>query len=302
MTIVRDLGPFILTPTDLSNEIGGLRIELKERERICKESIQKREIYDSSFVGLELAKSRRQNPDFFHRFPNPNPKAPPKLLVHALRALLHLSSRPVPHTLSIMADDTSKPPSPSPTPNSAIPNDPSLTNYDPSKPWSNIYNILTNRMSPVGKFHYREDSYIKNEKQDCTNCEEWRDWLFKYSPMIIFLQKNIRDLNGDLNASNVRCRRCPARLEEDDAVEEGKGDGKAEGEKPIKVYRQGGGFSPDHGILICANEMRNKKHLEDTLAHEMVHAWDHLRWKVDWADLRHAACTEVYSYPAASKD
>ena len=52
-------------------------------------------------------------------------------------------------------------------------------------------------------------------------------------------------------------------------------------------------FSPDHGILICANEMRDKKHLEDTLAHEMVHAWDHLRWKVDWADLRHAACTEV---------
>jgi len=57
--------------------------------------------------------------------------------------------------------------------------------------------------------------------------------------------------------------------------------------------RQGGGFSPDHGILICANEMRDRKHLEDTLAHEMVHAWDHLRWKVDWADLRHAACTEV---------
>lgn len=57
--------------------------------------------------------------------------------------------------------------------------------------------------------------------------------------------------------------------------------------------RQGGGFSPDHGIMVCANEMRSQGHLEDTLAHEMVHAWDHLRWKVDWSDLRHAACTEV---------
>ena len=101
--------------------------------------------------------------------------------------------------------------------------------------------------------------------------------------MVIFLQKNIRDLNGDLNATNVRCKRCPARRDDEG-----------------KLYRQGGGFSPDHGILICANEMRDRKHLEDTLAHEMVHAWDHLRWKVDWADLRHAACTEVWSLEAGS--
>ena len=66
-----------------------------------------------------------------------------------------------------------------------------------------------------------------------------------------------------------------------------------EGKVVERRVRQGGGFSPDHGILICANEMRSRGHLEDTLAHEMVHAWDHLRFKVDWADLRHAACTEV---------
>lgn len=59
------------------------------------------------------------------------------------------------------------------------------------------------------------------------------------------------------------------------------------------MRRQGGGFSAGHGILICANEMRSRGHLEDTLAHEMVHAWDSLRWKVKEGDLRHAACTEV---------
>lgn len=72
------------------------------------------------------------------------------------------------------------------------------------------------------------------------------------------------------------CRRCPTRIDENG-----------------RRVRQGGGFSPDHGIQICANEMRSQGHMEDTLAHEMVHAWDHLRFKVDWADLRHAACTEV---------
>lgn len=40
--------------------------------------------------------------------------------------------------------------------------------------------------------------------------------------------------------------------------------------------------------------MKDQGHLEDTMAHEMVHAFDHLRFKVNWTDnLRHAACTEV---------
>jgi inner membrane protease ATP23 len=160
---------------------------------------------------------------------------------------------------------------------SANENDPAQTGYDPEAPWTNIYNILTGRMTPIGQHYFREDKYIQNEARDCKNCDEWRDWCFKYSPTVIFLRKNIEALNGDLNGKNVQCRRCPTRR-----TEEG------------QFVRQGGGFSPDHGILICANEMRDRKHLEDTLAHEMVHAWDHLRWKVDWADLRHAACTEVW--------
>jgi mitochondrial inner membrane protease ATP23 len=164
--------------------------------------------------------------------------------------------------------------------NAANDNDPTQTGYDPEAPWTNIYNILTGRMTPIGQHYFREDKYVQNETRDCKNCDEWRDWCFKYSPTVIFLKKNIEALNGDLNAKNVRCRRCPTRR-----TEEG------------SFVRQGGGFSPDHGILICANEMRDRKHLEDTLAHEMVHAWDHLRWKVDWADLRHAACTEVCSLP-----
>lgn len=43
--------------------------------------------------------------------------------------------------------------------------------------------------------------------------------------------------------------------------------------------------------------MRDQGHLEDTMAHEMVHAYDHLRFKLDWdSDLRHAACTEVCDF------
>ena len=92
-------------------------------------------------------------------------------------------------------------------------------------------------------------------------------WIRK-GPVIRFLSDNIRQLGGDLSSHNVYCRRC--------------------------TNRKAGGFDPEYGILICANEMRDQGHVEDTLAHEMVHAYDHLRFKVDWSDnLRHAACTEV---------
>lgn len=47
--------------------------------------------------------------------------------------------------------------------------------------------------------------------------------------------------------------------------------------------------------------MKDQGHLEDTMAHEMVHAYDHLRFKVDWTNnLRHAACTEVSTIPGRS--
>ena len=169
-------------------------------------------------------------------------------------------------------------------------NDPPKTGYDPAAKWTNYYNILTSKMTPAGQEAFREDAYIRNEARDVANAEQWRDYLFTYSPTIRFLNSKIRDLNGNLDKDNVHCRRCPTRIVKDEVTGE-----------DVKV-RQGGGFSPDHGILICANEMRNRGHLEDTLAHEMVHAWDHLRWKVDWSDLRHAACTEVshLSFPSSA--
>jgi inner membrane protease ATP23 len=188
-----------------------------------------------------------------------------------------------------MAADTSDSSGASPTPSpvgQASGNDPSVTGYDPTAKWRNYFNILTNRMTDAGKERFREDAYIRNEARDCARCDEWRDYLFNYSPIIRFMSKNITELNGKLDGDNVQCRRCVTRVVQDKDEN---------GHVVEKRVRQGGGFSPDHGILICANEMRSRGHMEDTLAHEMVHAYDHLRFKVDWSDLRHAACTEVHS-------
>ncbi|KAJ5102897.1 Mitochondrial inner membrane protease atp23 [Penicillium argentinense] len=132
----------------------------------------------------------------------------------------------------------------------------------------NMYSILTGKMSAEGIEQFRVARDIRNEAADCKRCDEQRDFLLQYSPVIRFLSDNIKQLGGDLHSHNIYCRRC--------------------------TNRKAGGFDPEYGILICANEMKDQGHLEDTMAHEMVHAYDHLRFKVNWTDnLRHAACTEV---------
>ena len=82
-----------------------------------------------------------------------------------------------------------------------------------------------------------------------------------------FIQTEVAKLGVDINSTNVRCKRCTA--------------------------DQSGGFDLNYGILLCANHMRNRGHIEDTMAHEMVHAYDYMRFKVDNWNLRHQACTEV---------
>ncbi|KAL1857675.1 Mitochondrial inner membrane protease atp23 [Diaporthe australafricana] len=167
-------------------------------------------------------------------------------------------------------------------PNPYLENNPTRTGFDPKTQWwVNYFKILTGQVTNEGVFHYREHRYRANEARDVARCEEHRDWLFAYSPTVRFLNDRIAELNHGqgMTPSNVLCRRCPARLT-----------------AGLQVERQSGGFEPAHGILVCANEVRNRGHLEDTLAHEMVHAYDQLRFEVDFRgerDLRQAACTEI---------
>lgn len=190
------------------------------------------------------------------------------------------TSSSTPHTPS----SSTKPTQPN---NLYLENDPARTGFDPKTQWwVNYFRILTSQVTPEGAFHYRESRYRANEARDVARCEEYRDWLFAYSPTVRFLNEKVAELNHGrgLDPASVVCRRCPARLTAD-----------------LQVQRQGGGFEPAHGILVCANEVRNRSHLEDTLAHEMVHAYDQLRFEVDFRgerNLKQAACTEVSLYEA----
>lgn len=51
------------------------------------------------------------------------------------------------------------------------------------------------------------------------------------------------------------------------------------------------------GIVICSDNIKNynlsNDHVERTIVHEMVHAYDHCRAKMDWTNCHHMACTEI---------
>lgn len=81
------------------------------------------------------------------------------------------------------------------------------------------------------------------------------------------MKEQIAKVGGNINGSNIICDECDE--------------------------FKSGGFHPELGILLCSNRIYSKWHLEDTLTHEMVHAYDHCKFNVDWMDLRHHACSEI---------
>ncbi|MCJ1411329.1 Mitochondrial inner membrane protease atp23 [Ptychographa xylographoides] len=159
-----------------------------------------------------------------------------------------------------------------PTIESKKPGEPNSTGYTPGDETftrlRNWFVLLMGNMNQEGIEQYANDIDLRNEEADCKKCEKRRDYLLQYSPIVTFMRDKINQLGGDIHNGNIHCRRC--------------------------TTAQSGGFDPEYGIRICANQLRNQGHLEDTLAHEMVHAYDHLRFKVEWRNnLRHAACAEI---------
>lgn len=137
--------------------------------------------------------------------------------------------------------------------------------------WSTTFSIMLNRMTNTRNIEQERGYFSEMDalKADsiCKRCESNKDYFLQYSPVVTFLKDEVAKLGGDLNSTNILCRIC--------------------------TTEQSGGFSLDHGILLCANKFRNRGHQEDTMAHEMVHAWDHLKFKVEAENLRHQACLEI---------
>lgn len=117
------------------------------------------------------------------------------------------------------------------------------------------------------------------------NCERWKKDLLNYSasvfpfhlyisltgdvgPPVQFMLKHLKLAGVDCTPAHIPCIPCD--------------------------LTRSGGFSPDAGaVVLCQGNFLNKKHVEHTLVHELVHMYDHAVFNVDWSNLRHHACSEV---------
>ncbi|KAG9290280.1 hypothetical protein G9A89_022256 [Geosiphon pyriformis] len=97
--------------------------------------------------------------------------------------------------------------------------------------------------------------------------EAEREKDLEKSPIVVFMLQRLEQAGCKIERNHFRCLPCDA--------------------------TRTGGFSPGHGILLCQNRFYGKSHQQDTMVHEMIHLYDHCRFKVDWNNCLHHACSEV---------
>ncbi|KAF9150823.1 Mitochondrial inner membrane protease atp23 [Linnemannia schmuckeri] len=113
----------------------------------------------------------------------------------------------------------------------------------------------------------QEEFQAEIEKIDRKQCELRKEQLIKTSPGVRFMMNNLVKAGCPLTKNMLECGPCD--------------------------NTKSGGFSKDHGILLCQNGFFSKKHQEHTMIHEMIHMYDHCVFNLDWDNLRHHACSEV---------
>ncbi|KAK2462891.1 hypothetical protein APHAL10511_005089 [Amanita phalloides] len=100
------------------------------------------------------------------------------------------------------------------------------------------------------------------------NCEKTKEYLKNYSPAVVFMLKHLKSSGCEVPPSNIFCAPCD--------------------------MTHAGGYSPEHGaVVLCAGHFFSQTHMEHTLVHELIHLYDHCKFKVDWKNLRHHACSEI---------
>ncbi|THV01886.1 hypothetical protein K435DRAFT_376205 [Dendrothele bispora CBS 962.96] len=108
-------------------------------------------------------------------------------------------------------------------------------------------------------------------------CEQTKKELMDTSPLVIFLLRHLRLSGCQVPESNIYCGACDTQ-----ALLRGHPGAHA------------GGYIPEiQSIKLCGGMFFSKQHQESTIAHELIHMYDQCKFKVDWSNLRHHACSEI---------
>lgn len=111
-----------------------------------------------------------------------------------------------------------------------------------------------------------------------SRCEKFLDKALKYN-YVTFVRDKMHELGCDTTKSenfSFSCQPC--------------------GTENVIGYFKGTGAG-DKGVVICSDNVEKfnipAEHVQRTVLHELIHAYDTCRAKVDCNDCQHLACTEV---------
>ncbi|KAJ2748119.1 Mitochondrial inner membrane protease atp23, partial [Coemansia nantahalensis] len=130
-----------------------------------------------------------------------------------------------------------------------------------------IKNFTGLGLTPEEQTMRRLQQDFKRDLTDCRLCEKWRDELLAASPSVRFMADHLKSSGVTVSGSEMPCMNCDE--------------------------MRSGGFAPPNQIQLCYNKLFGKGHMETTMVHEMIHAYDHANFNLDWANLEHHACTEI---------
>ena len=113
--------------------------------------------------------------------------------------------------------------------------------------------------------------YGQGDLEAHTRCRSLVDKALASCPKVKFMREALSKLGVRDDADFVQCAPCP--------------DGAA----------AAGGYLPDERVVVLCQQWVAKQQgeVENTLVHEMVHAYDDARAHLDWHDLTQHACTEI---------
>ncbi|KAK0213295.1 peptidase M76 family-domain-containing protein [Desarmillaria ectypa] len=106
------------------------------------------------------------------------------------------------------------------------------------------------------------------QARDIARCEKNKQWLIDNSPVVTFMLQHLALSGCRVPARNLICGPCN--------------------------QTRAGGYDPERGaIILCASNFYSRRHMERTMAHELVHMYDDCKYNVNWSNLRHQACSEI---------
>jgi inner membrane protease ATP23 len=120
------------------------------------------------------------------------------------------------------------------------------------------------------------------ESKEHTKCTTLLKLALGRNKKVMRLIDSIEQLGCPLPTDFLSCHQCPP----DQSISGG-----------FAVYSQNqeqqgpGAYKPQ--VLLCENKILESSSFENTLVHELTHAYDQCRLKLDWKNCLHHACAEI---------